>query len=61
MVNNLVAHVEMSAIGGTTYSWDLHTFNGNRVTNGTYVLVATFTDQSGERVTFKKMIGVRAE
>ncbi len=60
-VNNLIDQAEITAHGGTTYSWDLHSFNGNRVTNGTYALVATFLDQSGESVTFKKMIGVKAE
>ena len=50
---------EFEAIGGTTYSWDLHNKNGIRVASGSYVLIAQFTDSSGRTQLFRRMIGVK--
>ena len=59
VIGNLIDKADFYAYGGTTYSWDLHSFKGNRVSTGSYLLVAQYLDEQGKERVFKRIIGVK--
>lgn len=58
-LGNVMDKATFKAVGGTTYSWDLHSQNGNSVTNGIYILIARFTNSFGESKIIRRAIGVQ--
>lgn len=58
-LGNVLHESSYEAVGGITYSWDFHNKNSNRVTSGSYILIAKFTDESGRTQISRRMIGVK--